>query len=114
MRRGLRTWHSKVASAKCRGRGRALPPPPTMSRVTRVLVVLAGYVLGTLPFAHLIAGRRGVDPTAEGSGNPGASNVYRTAGRGAGVAVLVCDALKGAAAVGLGLAVADRELGLLA
>src|SRR3954470_11076122 len=85
-----------------------------MSRVTRVLVVLAGYLLGTLPFAHLVAGRRGVDPTAEGSGNPGASNVYPTAGRRAGVAVLACDALKGAAGVGPALAVGDRQLGLLA
>ena len=72
--------------------------------MTRALVVLAGYLLGTLPFAHLIAARRGVDPTAEGSGNPGASNVYRTAGRRAGAAVLACDALKGAVAVGLALA----------
>jgi len=75
------------------------------------LVVLA-YLLGTLPSAHLVAGRRGVDPTQEGSGNPGATNVYRTAGRRAGVAVFVADAGKGMAATALGLAVDGRPLGL--
>lgn len=75
------------------------------------LVVLA-YLLGTLPSAHLVAGRRGVDPTQEGSGNPGATNVYRTAGRRAGVSVFVADVGKGMVATGLGLAADGRSLGL--
>jgi len=75
------------------------------------LVVLA-YLLGTLPSAHLVAGRRGVDPTLEGSGNPGATNVYRTAGRRAGVSVFVADVGKGMVATGLGLAADGRSLGL--
>lgn len=76
------------------------------------LVVAVAYALGMLPSAQLVAGRRGVDPTAEGSGNPGATNVYRTAGRRAGLMVFVADAGKGALATGLGLAVGDRSLGL--
>ena len=76
------------------------------------LLVAFAYALGMLPSAHLVAGRRGVDPTAAGSGNPGATNVYRTAGRRAGLMVFVADAGKGAAATGLGLALGGRSLGL--
>ena len=45
--------------------------------VVSVLVVVVAYLVGTLPSAHVVAGRRGLDPTKEGSGNPGATNVYR-------------------------------------
>ena len=79
--------------------------------VAWALVVLA-YFLGTLPSAHLVAGRSGVDPTQEGSGNPGATNVYRTAGRRAGVAVFMADIGKGILATAIGLAVDGRALGL--
>jgi glycerol-3-phosphate acyltransferase PlsY len=77
-------------------------------------VVVAGYLLGCLPVARVVAGRVGVDPTAAGSGNPGASNVYRTAGRRAGAAVLLGDVAKGAVAAAAGLAAGDRLLGLAA
>ena len=79
-----------------------------------VLVVVAGYLLGTFPSAALVGRVTGHDPTAEGSGNPGATNVYRTSGRGAGLAVLAIDLAKGALAAGLGLAVGDHLLGLAA
>ncbi len=75
-------------------------------------ILVVAYLLGTLPSAQLVAGRRGVDPTTEGSGNPGATNVYRTAGRGAGVAVFLADAGKGVIATALGLAFCGRALGL--
>ena len=75
-------------------------------------LVAVAYALGMLPSAQLVAGRSGVDPTAEGSRNPGATNVYRTAGRRAGLMVFFADAGKGALAAGLGLAVGDRSLGL--
>jgi glycerol-3-phosphate acyltransferase PlsY len=54
-----------------------------------LLALLAGYLLGTIPTAVIVARRTGHDPTREGSRNPGASNVYRVAGRGAGVAAIV-------------------------
>jgi glycerol-3-phosphate acyltransferase PlsY len=59
--------------------------------------VSAGYLLGSIPFG-LILGRRlaGVDVRQAGSGNIGATNVARTAGRKAGVATLVLDVGKGA------------------
>jgi glycerol-3-phosphate acyltransferase PlsY len=81
--------------------------------LVEVGATVAGYLLGTLPVAQLVAARTGHDPTAEGSGNPGASNVYRTAGRRAGVLVAAGDVLKGAVATGLGLAAGGRLLGLV-
>ena len=76
------------------------------------LLVAVAYLLGTLPSAQLVAGRSGVDPTSAGSGNPGATNVYRTAGRRAGLVVFAADVGKGIAAVALGMAVAGRPLAL--
>jgi len=79
-----------------------------------LVVVVAAYLLGTFPTAALIGRMTGHDPTAEGSGNPGATNVLRTSGRWAGVAVLAVDVAKGALAVGLGLLVGDHTLGVIA
>ena len=65
--------------------------------------VVAAYLIGTFPTAQLVVARpagRQTTPPREGSGNPGASNVYRIAGKRAGVAVGVIDALKGAVPVG--------------
>jgi acyl phosphate:glycerol-3-phosphate acyltransferase len=69
------------------------------------LLVPVAYLLGTFPSATLVARRRGVDVTAEGSGNPGASNTFRLLGWKAGALVFGLDALKGALAAGIGLAV---------
>jgi glycerol-3-phosphate acyltransferase PlsY len=78
-----------------------------------VLVVALGYLLGTVPTALLVGRRIGRDPTREGSGNPGASNVYRTAGARAGATVFAGDLLKGIIATLLGLAAGDRVLALV-
>jgi glycerol-3-phosphate acyltransferase PlsY len=59
-------------------------------------VVLLAYLVGAIPTGFLIARARGVDIRAAGSGNIGATNVFRVLGRPAGVAVLVLDAAKGA------------------
>lgn len=80
--------------------------------VASVAAVVAAYVLGTFPSA-LLAGRlRGVDPTQSGSGNPGTTNVLRTAGRRAAVLTLVGDLGKGVVAAVLGLLVDGHGLGL--
>jgi glycerol-3-phosphate acyltransferase PlsY len=79
-----------------------------------VIVVVGAYLLGTVPTAQLVGRRGGVDPTAAGSGNPGASNVYRLLGRRAGSLVLVGDLLKGLVPALVGLAVDGRELALAA
>ena len=82
-------------------------------QVPLALVLLGcAYLLGTFPSAHLFAGRRGVDPTRAGSGNPGATNVYRTVGRRSGLYVLAADAGKGAIAAGLGWVAISRSWAL--
>jgi glycerol-3-phosphate acyltransferase PlsY len=85
---------------------------PAYHRHVEVLAVVVAYLLGTAPVALLVGRKVGRDPTVEGSGNPGASNVYRTAGARAGAVVLAGDALKGAVATGLGLLAGDRTLAL--
>ena len=68
-----------------------------------VLVVLFGYLVGSIPFAVIIARSRGIDILQHGSGNPGASNVSRVIGRKAGVLCFFLDALKGFVGAGLPL-----------
>ena len=65
-----------------------------------LLAVVAGYLLGALPFGYLVARAQGVDIFKVGSGNPGATNVKRVLGAKAGYTVYVLDALKGAVAAG--------------
>jgi acyl phosphate:glycerol-3-phosphate acyltransferase len=56
-----------------------------------------GYVSGSLPWALWLGRwRRGVDVRAVGSGNLGATNVYRTLGPSVGIPVLLLDIAKGA------------------
>jgi glycerol-3-phosphate acyltransferase PlsY len=57
--------------------------------------VVAGYLLGSIPFGLLVARLRGVDLRAVGSGNIGATNVARALGKPTGLAVLALDAIKG-------------------
>ncbi len=76
--------------------------------MTAALVVAIGYVLGSIPFALIITRwRRGIDVRRVGSGNPGASNVWRSAGPMLGLSVLVLDCGKGATAV-----IVARRMGL--
>ena len=64
-------------------------------------IVLAGYLIGSIPFALLLARRWGSDLRTVGSGNLGAANVMRSSGVTAGVLVAVLDMTKGAASVWL-------------
>jgi len=59
------------------------------------LALVTGYVLGALPFGVWVARAHGIDILAVGSGNPGATNVKRTVGKGAGNLVFALDFLKG-------------------
>jgi glycerol-3-phosphate acyltransferase PlsY len=68
-----------------------------------MLIVLAGYLAGSVPFAFLLARGAGVDVRVSGSGNVGAANVFRTAGPSRGAMVMVLDIAKGALAVALAL-----------
>lgn len=80
--------------------------------IIAVAATLVAYLLGTLPTAKVVSARQGHDPTVEGSRNPGATNVYRLAGRRAGLVVLVADVGKGIAATLGGAALGGRELAL--
>lgn len=72
-----------------------------MAVVTKELLALgAAYLLGSVPFAIVLVRLfRGVDVRTQGSGNAGATNVLRTAGKGLAVGTMVLDVGKGAAAV---------------
>ena len=64
-----------------------------------IAVGLAGYLLGSIPTGFLVAKARGVDIRKVGSGNIGATNVFRYLGKPAGIFVLLADGLKGWVAV---------------
>jgi glycerol-3-phosphate acyltransferase PlsY len=54
------------------------------------------YAVGSIPFAYLAGAASGVDLRTQGSGNLGATNVFRVLGWKIGVLVFLADALKGA------------------
>ena len=62
-------------------------------------VGLSAYLLGSIPTGFLVAKARGIDIRTVGSGNIGATNVFRTLGKPAGIFVLLVDGLKGWLAV---------------
>lgn len=64
-----------------------------------MLAVILGYLAGSVPFAYLLARRVGIDVRRAGSGNVGATNVFRTTGKWRGVTAMVLDVAKGVAAV---------------
>src|SRR5512134_1334588 len=74
-----------------------------------VLLVLFGYLLGSVPFGILVAKAfdRGLDLRKAGSGNIGATNVARTLGKAAGVITLLLDAGKGIFALALARIILD-------
>jgi glycerol-3-phosphate acyltransferase PlsY len=59
------------------------------------LFPILAYLVGSIPFGVLIAKSRGIDITKHGSGNVGATNVFRVVGKGFGFLCLVLDFLKG-------------------
>jgi acyl phosphate:glycerol-3-phosphate acyltransferase len=61
-----------------------------------VLLPVLGYLCGSVPFGVVLTRWKGLDVRAQGSGNIGATNVARVAGKKLGVLVLVLDAAKGA------------------
>lgn len=68
-------------------------------------LLAAAYVAGSIPFAFLIARLRGVDIRNVGSGNVGATNVYRSVSKPLGLLTFLLDAVKGfAPAYGLPIA----------
>ena len=63
--------------------------------MTWALWIVGAYLVGSVPFGYLIGRMRGVDVRTVGSKNIGATNVYRTVGKGWGLLAFLCDFLKG-------------------
>jgi len=67
-----------------------------------ILFIILAFALGSIPFSFILGKQvKGVDMRECGSGNLGATNVFRTLGPGWGGLCLFLDMAKGAAAVGL-------------
>ncbi|MGH3022503.1 MAG: glycerol-3-phosphate 1-O-acyltransferase PlsY [Gaiellaceae bacterium] len=80
-----------------------------------VVLIAAGYVLGSMPWGYWLPRLlRGVDVRTLGSGNTGATNVWRTLGFKLGLTVAALDIAKGAAAALLGLWVGGDLAAVLA
>jgi len=62
-------------------------------------LLLAAYLLGAFPTSYLVARRKGIDLRKEGSGNLGATNVYRVLGFAPALVVMIVDLAKGFAPV---------------
>lgn len=73
-----------------------------LDAVRIALAMIVAYFVGSVPWA-LVVGKRfyGVDLRTQGSGNLGATNVYRVLGWKAGLAVALLDIAKGSLAVGI-------------
>ena len=71
--------------------------------IAAVGTAIAAYLVGSLPFAVYVARMAGVDIFEIGTGNPGASNVFRKVGRKYGAVVFALDIIKGVVAVLVGM-----------
>jgi glycerol-3-phosphate acyltransferase PlsY len=77
--------------------------------MVEIALLVAGYLLGSVPTGYIVGSMAGVDVRTAGSGNVGATNVARVLGKGRGALTLVVDVAKG----WLPVFVAQRlELGL--
>src|SRR5262245_43571099 len=72
-----------------------------------VVILVASYLFGAVPFGYLIARARGVDLFKVGIGNIGATNVGRVLGKKFGIVAFVLDFLKGAIPVAAAVPVAN-------
>jgi glycerol-3-phosphate acyltransferase PlsY len=83
--------------------------------MTAVLVVLGGYLLGSMPFGYwLVRLFKGEDIRNVGSGNIGATNVWRTYGKAYGIPIVVLDVAKGFVPALVGTLLVDELVGALA
>lgn len=75
-----------------------------------LLLIIIGYVLGSIPFSYIVSQKLGnVDIRTKGSGNTGATNVYRVLGRKIGLIAFVGDFLKGVIAAVIGNLIAGPD-----
>ena len=65
------------------------------NKLILVAWLVGAYLIGAIPFGFLIGKMRGVDVRTVGSKNIGATNVFRTVGKGWGLLAFFCDVMKG-------------------
>lgn len=83
--------------------------------MTAALVILGGYLLGSMPFGYwLIRLVKGEDIRSAGSGNIGATNVWRAYGRWYGIPVVLLDVAKGLVPALVGTWLDGELVGVLA
>lgn len=83
--------------------------------ITDALVIVGGYLIGSIPFGVVLVRLfRREDIRAQGSGNIGASNVWRVYGKSLGLPVALLDVAKGFVPALVGLAVGGEWVGVLA
>lgn len=66
-----------------------------MAMIALVGFTIVSYLIGAIPFAWLVAKAKGIDIRSVGSGNVGATNVFRSIGKGWGVLTFALDVAKG-------------------
>jgi glycerol-3-phosphate acyltransferase PlsY len=72
-------------------------------------IVIAAYLLGSIPFGLLVSKWNGIDIRQHGSGNIGATNVWRALGKKWGLVTFFCDMAKGWIAVVAGQWIAAKS-----
>ena len=83
--------------------------------MTEAAVVLGAYLLGSMPFGYWVVRLlKHEDIRRVGSGNIGATNVWRTYGKGYGIPIVLLDVAKGFVPAFVGTLVASELLGALA
>ena len=83
--------------------------------MTEAALIVGAYLLGSMPFGYwVVRALKGVDIRTVGSGNIGASNVWRTYGKAYGVPIVVLDTAKGFVPALVGTLVAGELVGVLA
>ena len=60
-----------------------------------ILLIVLGYLLGSVPVGFILGSRSGIDVRKSGSGNVGATNVARVVGKRQGTLTLIADVAKG-------------------
>jgi glycerol-3-phosphate acyltransferase PlsY len=83
--------------------------------VVAALLIVGGYLLGSMPFGYwVVRVAKGEDVRSFGSGSIGASNVWRTYGKGYGVPIVLLDIGKGFAPALAGTLLEGELVGVLA
>jgi glycerol-3-phosphate acyltransferase PlsY len=82
--------------------------------MTTAILVVAGYLAGSLPFGYWVGRAKGLDVRSVGSGNIGATNVWRALGWRLGLPVVLLDVVKAFVPALLGVLLVDDLTGVLA